>query len=104
MTGAEPDSFPGGVQGPRPAPATPESAESGGGAGAPGDAGQFGVVPPKPGPPPTGSQPDPRAAEVTDVVTARLDGLDDLPVAEHVPAFEAVHRALQDTLAAVDGS
>ena len=99
MTGAEPDSFPGGVERPRPA----EPAESGGGADAPGNAGPFGVTPPKPGPPPTGSQPDPRAAEVAEV-TARLDGLDDLPVAEHVQAFEAVHRALQDTLAAVDGS
>ena len=30
--------------------------------------------------------------------------LDERPVAEHVAAYEAVHRTLQDTLAAVDGS
>ena len=74
---------------------------------------------PKPGPPAAsvGFHPDPTGAEVTErlgesdptavevtEVTARLDGLDDLPVAEHVQTFEAVHRALQDTLAAVDGS
>ena len=31
-----------------------------------------------------------------------LDGLEDQPVAEHVEAFDRVHRALQDALAALD--
>jgi hypothetical protein len=37
-----------------------------------------------------------------DQALARLDGLDDLPVGEHVAAFDAVHRALQDALATLD--
>jgi hypothetical protein len=31
-----------------------------------------------------------------------LDALDELPVAEHVEVFDAVHRALQDALATLD--
>ena len=31
-----------------------------------------------------------------------LDGIDELPVAEHVEVFDAVHRALQDALVALD--
>ncbi|GAA0277565.1 hypothetical protein [Cryptosporangium japonicum] len=72
----------------------------------------FGASAPKPGPPtpkpapPSDAAPvDTEAAEAQ--VAAVLTGLDDLderPVAEHVAAFEAVHRTLQDTLAAVDGS
>ncbi len=33
---------------------------------------------------------------------ALLDGLDDRHVGEHVEVFDAVHRALQDALAALD--
>lgn len=33
---------------------------------------------------------------------AVLDTLDDRPVAEHVEAFDAVHRALQDALVTLD--
>jgi hypothetical protein len=43
---------------------------------------------------------DPRVA----AAVAQLDGLEHRPVAEHVAVFETVHRTLQDTLAAVDGS
>lgn len=76
---------------------------------APDDAGPFGAggTIPRPGPPsaaaPAGEQPDHRLAEAAEVV-ARLDTLDGLPVSEHVAVFEVVHRTLQDTLAAVDGS
>jgi hypothetical protein len=34
----------------------------------------------------------------------RLDGLDALPVTEHVGEYDAVHRALQDALTAIDES
>lgn len=33
----------------------------------------------------------------------RLEELDDLPIAEHVERFEAVHAALADALSGVDG-
>ena len=33
---------------------------------------------------------------------ARLEVLDDAPVAEHVEVFDAVHRLLQDALATLD--
>ncbi|HTL24771.1 MAG TPA: hypothetical protein VL281_12145 [Mycobacteriales bacterium] len=33
---------------------------------------------------------------------ALLDGLEERPVAEHVEVFDAVHRSLQDALAALD--
>ena len=35
---------------------------------------------------------------------AALDGLEELPVAEHVDVFDGVHRALQDALASLDGA
>lgn len=35
---------------------------------------------------------------------AQLGGLADLPVAEHVEAFDGVHRLLQDALASLDGA
>jgi len=34
---------------------------------------------------------------------ARLDGLEQRPVAEHVEVFDGVHRLLQDALATLDG-
>jgi hypothetical protein len=39
---------------------------------------------------------------VVDQALALLDGLEDQPVAEHVEAFDRLHRALQDALAALD--
>ena len=33
---------------------------------------------------------------------ALLDGLDERPVSDHVEVFDAVHRSLQDALAALD--
>ena len=47
-----------------------------------------------------GSTGDPRV----DTALARLDRLDELPVAEHVGEYDAVHRALQDALTAIDES
>jgi hypothetical protein len=43
---------------------------------------------------------DPRV----DAALARLDRLDELPVAEHVGEYDTVHRALQDALTAIDES
>jgi hypothetical protein len=43
---------------------------------------------------------DPRV----DDALGRLDRLDDLPVSEHVAEYDAVHRALQDALTAIDES
>ena len=40
--------------------------------------------------------------EQVDRALALLDGLDETPVAEHVDVFDAVHRSLQDALAALD--
>ena len=66
---------------------------------------------PKPGPPSRPADPrpvdsrlgdprvgDPRAA--VDSALAGLDGLAERPLAEHVEAFERVHAALSDALAA----
>jgi hypothetical protein len=56
---------------------------------------------PKPGPPPRPADPrpaDPRPA--VDSAMAGLDGLANRPPAEHVEAFERVHTALSDALAA----
>jgi hypothetical protein len=54
---------------------------------------------PKPGPPPRPEEPaDPRPA--VERAMAGLDGLADRPLAEHVEAFERVHTALSDALAA----
>jgi hypothetical protein len=51
---------------------------------------------PVPGPPPR--PPDP--TEVVGRAMAGLDGLADRPLAEHVAAFEQVHAALGEALAA----
>ena len=37
-----------------------------------------------------------------DTALARLEGLSDLPVVEHVAVYDEVHRLLQDALAALD--
>jgi hypothetical protein len=37
-----------------------------------------------------------------DVALSRLQGLEDLPVGDHVEVFDAVHRSLQDALASLD--
>ncbi len=37
-----------------------------------------------------------------DAAVQRLDGLDDLPVADHVAVFDDAHRQLQDALADLD--
>ena len=41
-------------------------------------------------------------SEGVDAALAHLDGLDDVPVADHVTVFDAVHRGLQDALATLD--
>jgi hypothetical protein len=40
--------------------------------------------------------------EAVDTALGLLDGLDELPVGDHVEVFDAVHRALQDALATLD--
>ena len=35
---------------------------------------------------------------------ARTEDLDEVPVAEHVARFDAVHQALADALSSIDGS
>jgi hypothetical protein len=42
-------------------------------------------------------------AAVQDAVAGTAD-LEDVPVAEHVARFDAVHRALADALSAIDGA
>ena len=42
------------------------------------------------------------AEEAVTAALALLDGLEERPVAEHVEVFDAVHRSLQDALAALD--
>lgn len=37
-----------------------------------------------------------------DAALYRLDALDEFPVAEHVAQFDAIHKALQDALTAID--
>jgi hypothetical protein len=86
-------------------------------------------APPRPGPPvpgprvpgpPTPAPPSPTPATANppaqgpvgdgtgdprvDAALARLDRLDELPVAEHVGEYDAVHRALQDALTTIDES
>ena len=39
-----------------------------------------------------------------DAAMERLGRLDEIPVAEHVAEYDAVHRALQDALTAIDES
>ena len=46
--------------------------------------------------------PEGTPATAVDEAIAYLDALDDLPVAEHVEVFDAVHRSLQDALASLD--
>lgn len=53
---------------------------------------------PIPGPPPRRPDPDPGVA--VQRAMAGLDGLDHRPLSEHVEAFERVHAALSDALAA----
>lgn len=50
---------------------------------------------PVPGPPPS-------AGAAIELAVDRLDGLDELPVAEHVARFDAVHGALTDALSSID--
>lgn len=54
---------------------------------------------PLPGPPPRPADP----AEVVGRAMAGLDGLAGQPLAEHVAAFERVHAALGEALAAGEG-
>lgn len=42
---------------------------------------------------------EPTGDDAVDAALAPLDGLDELPVREHVAVFDAVHTALQDRLA-----
>ncbi|MDQ1675695.1 MAG: hypothetical protein QOC93_839 [Actinomycetota bacterium] len=65
---------------------------------------------PVPGPAVAAAAPGPAPAQGgtgdlrVDAALARLDGLDELPVAEHVGEYNAVHRALQDALTTIDES
>lgn len=45
----------------------------------------------------------PARPDVQDALAA-IEGLDALPVSEHVEVYDAVHRALQDALADLDGA
>jgi hypothetical protein len=54
---------------------------------------------PVPGPPPRPADP----AEVVGRAMAGLEGLSEGPLAEHVAAFERVHAALGEALAAGEG-
>ncbi|RBY97404.1 hypothetical protein DQ237_00040 [Blastococcus sp. TF02-8] len=54
---------------------------------------------PVPGPPRPGPSPTPAASEE---LGERLEGLDQLPVAEHVAVFEAEHERLQRELGTID--
>jgi len=54
---------------------------------------------PVPGPPPQAADP----AEVVGAAMAVLEGLAERPLAEHVAAFEGVHAALGEALAAGEG-
>lgn len=54
-------------------------------------------------------QPDPRtehagAPPALESSTAALDGLDALPVAEHVARFHALHESMTAALAGIDGA
>ena len=46
--------------------------------------------------------PEPGTPSPVEEALAVLDGLDERPLGEHVEAFDAVHRALQDALATLD--
>lgn len=60
------------------------------------------MTPPLPAPRPGDARPDAGADPASAVARAMagLEGLDDRPLAEHVEAFEQVHAALGDALAA----
>jgi hypothetical protein len=45
-----------------------------------------------------GGSGDPRV----DAALQRLDSIDELPVSDHVEQYDALHRTLQDALAAID--
>lgn len=49
------------------------------------------------------AEPGPPAPDPVDAALARLDGLGDAALREHVEVFEAVHAALQDRLAENEG-
>lgn len=40
--------------------------------------------------------------DVVEQVRTRLDGVSEVPLAEQVPVYDAVHRLLQDALARLD--
>jgi hypothetical protein len=50
-----------------------------------------------------GGEPVATGNAVVDEVLGSLEGLEDLPVAEHVAVFEAAHEALRATLADAGG-
>lgn len=50
---------------------------------------------PLPGPPPN-------PADAIDGALERLDGLENVPLAEHVARFDAVHATLTDALSSID--
>ncbi len=62
---------------------------------------------PAPGPPPAGSPAGPESAASTVAAVQAsvpdLDQLDDLPVADHVARYDALHGTLSEALAAIDG-
>jgi hypothetical protein len=60
------------------------------------------VSAPIPGPPPT-AVPGPGPVARVEAAVAELDQLDELPVAEHVARYDALHGTLSDALAAIDG-
>jgi hypothetical protein len=65
-------------------------------------------VPSLPGPPADAATVgDSRAPEAItedlEAAVGSLDGLDERPVGEHVAYFDALHAALQDALASIDG-
>jgi hypothetical protein len=64
------------------------------------------AAPPVPAPPvPVADAPASGTGDArVDGALARLDRLDELPVTEHVGEYDAVHRALQDALTAIDES
>jgi hypothetical protein len=51
---------------------------------------------------PEAVHPDGTGDARVDAALGRLDTLDELPVAEHVEQFDALHRTLQDALATID--
>lgn len=60
----------------------------------------FEATPPLPGPPPNSAPVT--NDEAIDAAVAGLDGLDQLPLADHVDRFDTVHIALTAALASID--